>query len=312
MNKMILTVTLNPCIDKTIIIDEFKYGGLNRINSVRVDVGGKGINVSKVLKNFGADVFACGITAGETGKKVVEFLDSEGIPNLFVHTRGEVRTNYKIVDNKTKITTELNEPGFYVQQDVVDACITNIEKMLPSTETMVLSGSIPVGVSKDIYKRLINIAKEYPVKVILDADGEMLRCGVEAVPYAIKPNLFEFEQLVGRKLDSHEKIISAAKHYINMGIQQVIISMGAKGAIFVTGQLAYLATPFEIECKSTVAAGDSMVAALAYGLVQGYDLKTIARLAVSAGTITTTKEGSDVCSLEEVRKNMPFVILEEL
>ena len=313
MEKKILTVTLNPCIDKTITIKEFKYGGLNRAEKIRTDIGGKGINVSKVLKNFGADVFACGIVAGKQGREIIEFLDNSTIPNLFTYAEGETRTNYKIVDIESRITTEINEPGFYVNQDVLENCIENIKKMLPSIEIMILSGSLPLGVNDDIYKRLIEIAKNYDVKVILDADSEKLKRGIEASPYAIKPNLFEFEQLLGTKLESHEKVINAAKKYIDTGtVSIIIISMGAEGALFVSDKIVYLAAPFEIECKSTVGAGDSMVAALAYGLQQGYDFKTIARMAVAAGTITASKEGSGVCTLEEVLEKMHLVSLKEM
>lgn len=313
MSKKILTVTLNPCIDKTITIKEFVYGGLNRVENARIDIGGKGINVSKVLSNFGADVFACGIVAGKQGREVIEFLDNNTIPNLFTYAEGETRTNYKIIDSNSRITTEINEAGFHVTQDVIESCIRNIIKMLPSTEIMILSGSVPPGVSDNIYRRLIEIAKDYDVKVILDADGEKLKLGIETSPYAIKPNIFEFEQLLGTKLDSPEEIVTAAKKYINMGVVSIIIiSMGAAGALFVSDNMVYLATPFEIECKSTVGAGDSMVAALAYGLQQKYDFETIARLAVAAGSITASKEGSDVCLLEEVLENMSFVRLKEL
>jgi len=313
MNKKILTITLNPCIDKTLTIKGFKYGGLNRVEKIRTDVGGKGINVSKVLRNFDTDVFACGIVAGKQGREIIEFLNNNSIPNLMTYAEGETRTNYKIVDIESRITTEINEPGFYVNQDVLEKCIENIKKMLPLTEIMILSGSLPPGASDDIYKRLIEIAKNYDVKVILDADSEKLKRGIEASPYAIKPNLFEFEQLVGTKLDSHEKIISAAKKYIKMGAANIIIiSMGAEGAFFISDSVVYLATPFKIECKSTVGAGDSMVAALAYGLQKGYDFKTIACMAVAAGTITASKEGSDVCTLKEVMENMHYIQIKDL
>lgn len=300
LNKKILTVTMNPCIDKTMTVSGFMYGGLNRVKDIRTDAGGKGINVSKVLYHFGADQIACGLIAGKQGQEIADYLDRVGIRHSFIQTEGEVRTNYKIVDSDTKVTTEINEPGFYVTEDVVECCVNHIMKLLPDTEVMILAGSIPSGVSENIYKRLIEAARPYDVKVILDADGNKLLLGLEAIPYAIKPNLFEFEQLLGTTLDSQDKIVEAARKYIEKGIGLVVISMGADGALFVDAQEAYRAIPFEIECKSTVGAGDSMVAAVAYGLQQGYDLETIARFATAAGSVTASKEGTEVCMLEEV------------
>ena len=312
MDKKILTVTLNPCIDKTIIVDGFVYGGLNRAKSIRVDIGGKGINVSKVLHNYGASVLACGMIAGKQGVDVIDYLDNRNILHSFTTTEGELRTNYKIVDSNSRITTEINEPGFHPSPKDVETCIKNIVSMLPSAEIMVLSGSVPAGVDVDVYKRLIEIAKDYDVKVILDADGERLKLGIKALPYAIKPNLFEFEQLVEMKLDSYDKIISAAKKYIDQGIHIVIISMGADGAILVSDREAYLATPFAIDCKSTVGAGDSMVAAMAYCLQQGYDMETMARFAVASGSITASKEGTEVCTLAEVQKALYLIKIGKL
>lgn len=312
MDKKILTVTLNPCIDKTITIDIFAYGGLNRAKSIRADVGGKGINVAKVLRNFGASVFACGMIAGKQGLEVTDYLDKQGILHSFTTAEGEIRTNYKIVDSSSRITTEINEPGFHAALEDVEACIENIVAALPSVDIMVLSGSVPMGVDANIYKRLIEIAKGYDVKVILDADGDKLKLGIEALPYAIKPNLFEFEKLLGIKLDCHDKIISASRKYIEKGIRMVIISMGAEGAVFVSDCETYIVTPPAIDCKSTVGAGDSMVAALSYGLHQGFDFKTIAEFAVASGSLTASKEGTEVCTLTEVLKALPLVQISEL
>jgi len=313
VNKKILTVTLNPCVDKTITIEGFEYGGLNRAKNTRVDIGGKGINVAKVLSSFDASVFACGIVAGKQGQEVISFLDDKGIPNSFIQVvKGETRTNYKVFDNKCKIVTEINEQGFCVNEVVMEECVNNIIHLLPETEIMVLSGSVPSGVDDGIYKRLIDVCKKYDNKVILDADGDKLKLGIEALPYAIKPNVFEFEKLVGRKLKTNEEIITAAREYIDMGISIIIISMGAEGALFLSDNEVYMATPFSVDCKSTVGAGDSMVAALAYGLNQGYTLEVIARLATAAGSITASKEGSNVCSLDEVMEKVSLVQLRKL
>ncbi len=309
MNNKILTLVLNPCIDKTITIDGFTYGGLNRIQNTRVDIGGKGINVIKVLAGKNPNLLACGIIAGKQGQDVINFLDEKNVDHAFIETTGETRTNYKLFDKAKGIITEINERGFFVEETILKQCIDNIISFLPKTEIMVLSGSLPAGVNDDIYKKIINISKNYDIKVILDADDKKLFHGVQAIPYAIKPNLYEFEQLTGKKFKSKDEIIAAARTYISSGISIVIISMGGEGALYINNKEEYWSKPLPIKVKSTVAAGDSMVAALAYGLKNAYSLEQIARFTTAAGSITASKEGSDVCSLDEVEKAASLVQL---
>ncbi len=296
----ILTVTLNPCIDKTITVDGFVYGGLNRVQSIRTDAGGKGINASKVLKNFDADALCYTLDAGDAIKGCLE---KEGIVSKLGKASGEIRTNLKIVDLSKNITTEINEKGFTLSEDVCKNIISEIVSCLTEIDILVLGGSLPMGMSEDVYAKLIKTAKEKGVKVILDADGDRLRHGIEEIPYAIKPNLSEFEELCGEKLDSVEKIVSNARKWIEKGVGLVVVSMGGDGAVFVSKDEAYKTLPLEIESKSTVGAGDSMVATLAYGLQMGYNLEKISKLCTCAGSVTCSKEGTQVCTFDEVMQN---------
>ena len=190
---------------------------------------------------------------------------------------------------------------------ILEKFIKKLSEILPTAEFLILSGSVPSGVEDNIYKRLIGIAASYDVKVILDADGEKLKKGTEALPYVIKPNLFEFEQLSGKKFDNVEKIILAAEDYIKQGVGMVVISMGANGAVFVSQEGKCVAKALAVDCKSTVGAGDSMVAAIAYGLQSGFTLEKIARFASAAGSITASKDGSDVCTMNEVLNSFDFI-----
>ncbi len=296
----ILTVTFNPCIDKTITIDGFDYGGLNRAHSVREDVGGKGINVAKVLSSFGAPCTAYTMVAGQNGEKLMNFLKKEGIDALYTEVQGEIRTNHKVVNTKDKITTEINEKGFTVTVANCEKAIETIEKALCSRDILVLAGSIPGGMDDRIYSDLTKLANSCGVKVILDADTDKLKYGIDAKPYAIKPNLYEFELLTGKKLDTVDMVVAEAKNLIQKGIELVVVSMGADGAVFADRTGAYKAEPFAIECKSTVGAGDSMVGAMAYSIHNGLSIQEMAKLSISAGSITSSKEGTDVCTADEV------------
>ena len=305
----ILTVTLNPCIDKTITVDGFNYGGLNRVQGVRTDAGGKGINVTKVLKSFGANVLCYTLDAGDAIKG---YLEKEKIASKFGRATGEMRTNLKIVDTRAGITTEVNEEGFSLSEEERENAVSEIEALLSNAEILVLAGSLPAGMDGDTYGKLIKAANGKGVKVILDADGERLSKGLSEIPYAIKPNIYEFEELCGEKLDSCEKIVSNARKWIDKGLGLVVVSMGGDGAIFVSRDEAYKTLPLDVECKSTVGAGDSMVAMLAYGLQKGYGLEEISKLCTCAGSVTCSKEGTQVCTFDEVMQNLEKVKLSKI
>ncbi len=303
----ILTVTLNPCIDKTITVDGFVYGGLNRVRSMRTDAGGKGINASKVLKSFGADVLCYTLAAGDGAGFIKNYLAEKEIESKFGKASGEVRTNLKIVDTHSGVTTEVNEKGISLSEMECEDAVSEIEALLSDAEILVLAGSLPAGMDADTYGKLIKIAKGKGTRVILDADGERLKQGLSEIPYAMKPNISEFEELCGEKLDSQEKIVLNARKWIEKGVGIVVVSMGGDGAIFVSKDESYKTLPLDIECKSTVGAGDSMVATLAYGLQKGYSLEKISQLCTCAGSITCSKEGTQVCTYNEVMENLEKV-----
>ncbi|GGG02685.1 1-phosphofructokinase [Paenibacillus abyssi] len=305
----VITVTLNPALDKTVTIERFEYGGLNRIKDMRTDAGGKGINVAKVLKQFSLDVTAMGLIAGFQGQVIQEKLKKLGIRSVFLDTEGETRTNLKVVDEQTKQTTELNEPGITAQSSKLQDFIARFEAELSSASLAVLGGSLPPGTPADYYGTLIESAKNKQVRTILDADGEALKQGIEAIPFAIKPNIHELEMLTGRTFTTDEQIISAAGALIERGIEYVAVSMGGEGSLLVSRTEAVRARPFPITPMSTVGAGDSMVATLVYCFLQELSLEQTARWTSAAGTITASKPGTQVCSLPEVQARIDDVII---
>lgn len=286
--KRIVTVTLNPCIDKTITIKGFEYGGLNRVTSDVTCVGGKGINCAVVLHSMGCNAFSCGITAGDATET---YLDSIGIPYGYTVCQGSLRTNYKIVNSIDKVTTEINEAGFTVESADLERFISLYDAATDDASAVIISGSAPKGAEDDVYYRLAKIAGDKSIPVILDADGDKMVQGIKAVPYCVKPNLFEMEQLAGEMLNTLDKQIAAVKKLIKDGIKLVILSLGADGAIVADENKTLRVYAPEVDCKSTVGAGDSMVAAAAYGIVNNLDLETIAKMAVCAGSLTAQVTG---------------------
>lgn len=296
----VVTVTLNPAVDKTATVDCLQKGGLNRVRTVRKDPGGKGINVARVLKGFGQKVEATGLLAGTQGQWILQALRDAGIESCFYETAGETRTNLKVFDESTHTITEINEPGFTVTPEDMACYGEMLSARLDRAAVLVLSGSLPPGVCEDTYGRLVELAKRKGIKVLLDADGKALANGIRAVPYAVKPNIHELEQLMGRKLPSTEDIVQAARSLIMQGIEVIVVSMGAEGALILNETAVYRAKPKPIVPQSTVGAGDSMVAALVYALLHEYSLEETARFITAAGTVTASKPGTEVCTLPEV------------
>ncbi|GMX65343.1 1-phosphofructokinase [Paenibacillus elgii] len=309
MSSKVLTVTLNPALDKTVTIEEFVSGGLNRIKAWRTDAGGKGINVAKALKHFSVDVASWGLTAGHQGKIVTEQLTGLGIPSYFIETEGETRTNLKVYVECTQETTELNEAGFMVGRKALHEFIERYTDAVRNASIVVLGGSLPPGAPDDTYKTLIEIANHAGARTVLDADGDPFRHGIEAVPYAIKPNIHELEALFKETFQSDTEIVSAARRLTGKGIAYVSVSLGAEGSILVSETEAVRAKPFPIVPLSTVGAGDSMVAALVYCLLEGKPLVEMARWTSAAGTVTASKPGTEVCTLAEVEEKVSKVTI---
>jgi 1-phosphofructokinase len=301
MKPSVITVTMNPALDKTVSVEKLQLGVVNRIKESRTDAGGKGINVAKVLKGFGVKVSAWGIAGGYQGRMIRNKLEQAGISVFFVDAPGETRVNLKVVDESTRVTTEINEPGMPVDEEMLQRFKDLFNEGIDTAGIVVLGGSLPPGAPSGYYAELIRAAHLKNVMVVLDADGEAFAKGVEASPFAVKPNIHEMESYFKRTLKTDAELVEAARHLIlHKGIKLVQVSMGSQGSILVNASQAFRARPFPIEPVSTVGAGDSMVAAMVYGLLKGLPLESIARLSSAAGTITASKHGTQVCSLDEV------------
>lgn len=285
---MIITVTMNPAIDKTVELDRFNHGGLNRIKKVTVDAGGKGINVSKTIHALGGESVATGFLGGNNGNSILNQLEEIGITTDFVKVDSETRVNTKVIE-ESGIVTELNECGASISITAIDELLLKLDCYLNEKSLLALSGSIPSGVSKDIYKKLTEYAHDKGAKVFVDADGELFAEALKASPDIIKPNKVELEKYVGYALDSESKIVKAGKQLLKEGVKTVIISLGSEGAYFMDKTHTLYSPGLVVKAHSTVGAGDAMVAAFSYGIDSGYSMEDCAKLgiATSAGAVTT-------------------------
>lgn len=312
MNQKVLTITMNPSIDKTILLDKLTPYGLNRVKNFRLDPGGKGINVARVLRSFHVDAAVSGLIAGKLGEVLQHHLKEADIPADFMEVEGETRTNLKIIDLSVNKTTEINETGFPVTPEQLEVFLSKFESISKQVSIVILGGSLPPGVPDDFYAQCTAIAKKAGAKVILDADGAALTKGIQAIPYAVKPNIHELENYFGESFTSLSQVAEAAKQLIAMGMEIVIVSMGPDGAVMADRQQVYKADSWDIPVKSTVGAGDSMVGALAYSILRQDSLYDIARLTTAAGTVTASKSGTQVCTLEEVLQNVTNVTVKPI
>lgn len=289
---MIYTVTLNPAIDKTVVVENLCPGGVNRVKSVREDAGGKGINVSKCLKNLGETSVAAVILAGQTGDRLESMLGELEIPVLQVRTEGQSRTNLKIIDPVKKENTDINEPGPVVSAELLERLKNKLSEKICPGDIVILSGSLPAGVDRGLYGQWVTCFRQLGANVYLDADGEPMHRGMAAIPYMIKPNNDELAALLGKSSLSMEQMLAEGKRLLETGIREIIISLGGDGALFVSREGCYHAEGLSVPVKSTVGAGDSVVAAAAYGQVRNLSREERIRLCVAMGAGSVMQSGT--------------------
>lgn len=309
---MIVTVTMNPAIDKTVEIDKLQPGGLNRIQKVEYDAGGKGINVSKTIRELGGTSIAAGFLGGNAGRTIESVLNEKGIQNDFIWVDGETRTNTKVFEKSGEVT-ELNEPGPQISQEQISQLIKKLEGYADAQTLFIFAGSIPNGVDKGIYGKMIQKVHAHGAKVLLDADGELFRQALDAGPDIIKPNRVELEEYAGFDYRaSIEELLQTAKSLKGKGIETVAVSMGKGGAMFVRDGYEVKCPALSVKAHSTVGAGDAMVAALAYAWDQKLDNEQTVRMciATSAGAVTTI--GTKPPARELVDDLMKQVVIEKI
>lgn len=312
---MILTVTLNPAVDKTMLISRMIIGSVNRADEVENVIGGKGINVAKVLKQYDYDVKTMGFLGGYYGKMVSDEIEKMGISQKFTFVNGETRTSVNVISEDGYVT-EFLEPGPMISQEEIDAFLEDFKKELENEDITIvdISGSAPKGVSPDFYAKLITIAKDYGKKVILDASGEFLKKGAYARPYMIKPNLKELETLMGRRVQGIQEICESAVSLIEWGISHVMVSMGSRGILYAYDakdeiKTIYVSAPV-IKAVNTVGSGDSAVAAFAMSITEGLEPTEIVKrsVAVSVANALVVENGIlDKEKVEEIYEGLSFV-----
>lgn len=309
---MVTTLTLNPCIDKTITFNNFCYGGTNKILSVRSDVSGKGVNVSIALHQLGIDTTCIGFNYSDGGMLVEKSLDQQGVPYDFVEVEGELRTNIKAFDQISRVMTEFNENGRHVTESAIEKLYKKVEEYLDKTSILVLDGSVPEGVPADIYRKIIETANARGIKTILDAANSLLTEGIKASPYLIKPNKAEFEAAFGKKIETREEVIQISKEIIEQGVKYVCVSMGNEGAMLISEDETYIAPPLELDVRGVQGAGDSLVAGICMAIEKELGSEEMLRYGVAVASGSLLHEGTQLCDQNDFNKLYSKVIVEKI
>jgi 1-phosphofructokinase len=305
---MIITVTPNPVLDHTLTVPEIAFDTVTRATAIRDDWGGKGFNVSRVLLALGVESTALGFIGGATGQRLAAGLASLGLPTDFVTIAGETRTNVVITDAQARRYIKVNEAGPTVQPEEIAQFMDKVRQRAVGGEkhaagdTWTLCGSLPPGVPDNFYAQIIRVLQPLGVRVLLDTSGAALSLGVEARPFLVKPNTDEAAAFVGHPVATRDDALHAARAFLERGIAQVALSLGADGLLLATRDVTVFATPPAVPVKNVTGAGDALLAGLAYALERGLPLAEQARWGVAAGTASAMHEGVGVVTRESVEQ----------
>ncbi len=291
---MILTICPNPSIDCTIELDSLNVGMLNRIDSKVETYSGKALNVAVGIARLEEKSLATGFMFDNHGKMFEHVLDKEGVEHRFVYSKGNARTNYKIIDKRSMLT-EINDKGETVSRDKQLELIERVRNLSQDCDIAVMSGSLPKGVSPDFYGEVLSVIPDR-VKVIVDAEKDNVLSAIKSREiFMVKPNLRELESFSNMKVGSDLSLmVEACKKYIDLGAKNVLLSLGADGAVLTDGTDSYFCKSASVAVNSTVGAGDCMVAASCVALEKGVPMHELLRLSVAAGTAAVTTSGTNL------------------
>ena len=308
---MILTVTMNPSIDKLYMVEGNTLGTVMRVQQVSNTAGGKGLNVSRIAAQLGEDVPAMGLVGGHIGG-YFESLIGGNIRKAFTHTASETRSCINVWDISTGVSTEYLEPGAPITGEEAARFFQDFGREVEGADVVTISGSLPKGASQDSYEQLIRICREKGKKVLLDTSGDNLRRGVKAQPDFVKPNTDELSQLLGHPVQGMEEAIRAAKELHNQGIGMVAVSLGAQGAVLVCSEGVFHGRPPKITPKNTVGCGDSMVGGFATGLARGMGAEETLRMAVAVSAANALSISTGSYEEEDYQRIYPLVEIVKL
>jgi len=309
---MIYTLTLNPAVDRELTVPVVAFDAVLRAIAARIDFGGKGFNVSRLLHGMGVASTAVGFLGGRTGEQLQDGLRALGIGTDFVWVPDETRTNISIVTPSHSHYLKVNEKGPVVGPDHQEKLLGKIAGLTHPGDCWVLAGSLPPGITDDFYAQILRVLHQRRAMALLDTIGEPLRLGCAESPFLVKPNLEEAHALTGLPMEQPGEIKAAASAIRQLGAQNVVISMGKAGALLQTPDCTWLAHSPSVQERNPIGAGDSMVGGLVWALTQGQPMKDALGWGVASGAATASLGGTGVGSRAIVEELLAQVRFETL
>ena len=307
---MIYTITQSPALNRTVEVEEIIYDDVNEVIEEKNSVGGKGIDISRVIRELGGQSVVLGFIGGYNGIEAEGRLVNEGIVCDFTRINDEIRSNSIIYQRKKNVQTLLSTCGPEIKPFEISALYNKVREV-PSESYVVLGGSMPKGMSDNFFAQLITTLKEKGVKVVLDADEEILARGLKAGPFLIKPNIHEFGRLIKKNISDTEDIFEEAKPYLTM-VDYIVVSAGARGVVGVSKEGNYHVLPPKVKVRSSLGAGDSLVAGIVYVLSKGGSFEESLALGVACGTASTLNPGNLLCTKEDIDIIKKDVIIKKI
>ena len=309
---MIFTVTLNPALDKEYTVSQIAFDEVMRMQSLQIDFGGKGFNVSRMLTSLGEKSTALGFVGGHTGDAIKAGLESLKIPTDLSIIQGETRTNISIVEQGNRRHVKLNEEGPQVSALEVAAFLNKLDKLIHEGDFWVVSGSLPKGVPPDIYAQVIKKINQAGAFAILDSSGLPLQLGIEEKPYLIKPNIYELSTLMNTDIDNVTALPKIVNKLHEEGIRLALVSMGEDGAFLSDSRSCFVGKSPKISEKNPIGAGDAMVAGMTWRLAQGDAPQVALQWAMACGTAAASLAGTKMPVFELVEEYFDLIEITEL
>ncbi len=309
---MIHTLTLNPAIDRELTVSQLQTDSVLRAKSLRIDFGGKGINVSRVLLALGIPSVTTGFLGGNNGKLLENGLHGLGIPTDFVWLEQETRTNISIVAEQDGHYIKVNESGPTISFKDQQTLLEKIDRSAHPGDWWILAGNLPPGIPQNFYASILQLLNQHGTAAIFDTSGEPLQIGLLEMPFLVKPNAEEASLLTGMPVKTISELKAVAAAIRNLGAKNVVISLGKQGALLQTKDETWLAHAPAIEQKNPIGAGDSMVGGFVYALHQGLSMREALGWGAACGAATASLPGTQIGNIQQVISLLESIHIEKI